>query len=76
MASKRGRKSTGDLTALAITGPVFQSRLDVPDHLTPAQEAVFRAVVDALPARFFSPEQSELVGGICPACRHSPYAFC
>lgn len=61
MTQKRGRKSADELAALAITGPLVERRLELPEHLTPDQEAVARAAIDALPARFFSQEQSELL---------------
>lgn len=61
MSKPRGRKSAAS-ELLTVNVPVsVDARIPIPDHLTPDQEAVFRQVVNVLPARFFSPEQSELL---------------
>lgn len=64
MAEKRGRKSVGDLLAVV---PFSDARLPAPAHLTPAQSAEWRDIVNSLPADYFRPGDAPLLAAYCMA---------
>lgn len=59
---KRGRKSSADL---AIVTPIGAARPQPPDSLTTDQSAVWRDVVERLPANWFPRETLELLAAYC-----------
>lgn len=60
---KRGRKSEGDLTAVALT----DSRLAPPASLTADQVDEWTAIVNSLPADYFRPGDAALLAAFCVA---------
>jgi P27 family predicted phage terminase small subunit len=60
---KRGPKSAADLSVVAVTG----ARVLPPDHLTDAQSAIWRDIVDSLPADWFRPADVPLLAAYCCA---------
>lgn len=60
---KRGRKSIGDLSVVALTG----SRLPAPEHLTDEQRLEWVSIVDSLPADYFRPGDVPLLAAYCVA---------
>ncbi len=60
------RKSSAALAAVPVL-PLARARLAPPKALTRPQAAVWRSVVDALPAEFFGVEQTGL---LIQYCRH------
>ena len=60
---KRGRKSEGDLTVVAMTA----ARLQPPDGLTEEQTSEWRKIVESLPADYFRPGDAPLLAAFCVA---------
>lgn len=60
---KRGRKSEGDLTVVALTG----QRLVPTPGLTEEQANEWRAIVDSLPADYFRPGDAPLLAAFVVA---------
>lgn len=63
MPVKRGRKSSADLTLVAVS----DARISVPEHLTEAQRAEWHLIVNSLPADWFRPADVPLLGAFCAA---------
>lgn len=60
---KRGRKSTGDMTVVAVS----DARLEPPNGLTEEQIAEWHAIVNSLPADYFRPGDAPLLAAFCVA---------
>lgn len=60
---KRGRKSTAALSVVALS----KARVQPPAHLTEAQAAEWRSIVDSLPADYFRPGDIPLLAAYCVA---------
>src|SRR5574343_21119 len=60
---KRGRKSVGELSVVAVTG----ARLEPPPGMTQEQTDEWHAIVDSLPADYFRPGDAPLLAAFCVA---------
>ncbi|RJT32104.1 hypothetical protein D3227_27270 [Mesorhizobium waimense] len=58
----RGRKSAEALTVVTLANRIAP---DAPYHLTDAQAAIWRGIVDTLPAEFFPSESFDTLAAYC-----------
>ena len=61
----RGRKSAAELSAISCDGIELHRRPDPPDHMGDDAVAIWRAVVNSLPADWFSPGTLPLLEAFC-----------
>jgi len=59
------RKSAASLAVVPLPAPATAQRLAPPDDLPPEQAAIWRNVVDAMPADFFGREQVAVLRAYC-----------
>ena len=61
----RGRKSAAELSTISSGGLELHRRPDPPDHMGDDAVAIWRAVVNSLPADWFSPGTLPLLEAFC-----------
>ena len=61
----RGRKSKGSLSTISCDGIGLQRRPDPPEHLGDDAVAIWRAVINSLPADWFTPGTLPLLEAMC-----------
>lgn len=66
--AKRGRKSAAELETMTVFPAGKTGKVETPDapyELTDTQAAIWRGIVNRLPADFIAPEQFELLASYC-----------
>ncbi len=62
---KRGRKSAAELSAISGAGIELHRRPDPPEHMSDEATAIWRAVVNSLPADWFTSGTLPLLEAFC-----------
>ncbi len=61
----RGRKSSAELSTISASGLEVHRRPDPPEHMGEEAVAIWRAVVNSLPADWFTPGTLPLLDALC-----------
>ncbi len=61
----RGRKSSAELSTISAAGLEVHRRPDPPEHMGDEAVAIWRAVVNSLPADWFTPGTLPLLDALC-----------